>query len=306
MNPNVIKEYAQLTLARDRYFAAQRPVPQQVVRRIQEIEAWGQTRFSPEQRSQALWYAEQEKTHLLAREANQQEAVSQQTRQQTEALRQANVDTLARRISAKAGIDAQTSEEFHRILRGKSITRGTPKPVKVAPKTLDEATKQATAHIDARGEGFTAKEWKQKLDGLWDYHGTHQWKEKVAAAGLRGAKALSEAMVRFQHEEMVRRLSPEPEPVHEVKPEERDIRRAVIAKEMAEHLAEEGTDEELAEFHRPELLNSAKEIVEDRYGYEGDSLRKDLAKVILEKHPEDEAPEIRHEYTDTFEDDDDV
>jgi len=271
----------------------------QVVKEMQQIEARAQSVMTQEQIQQALWYAEQEKQSLLAEERQYESAESQRLQQQTAQLRQMNTDTLARKIGAKAGLDVRNNEELYRVRHGLPLKRGTPKPTKVDATTLEQATVNATRHLDAKGEGFTPKQWRDKLEHLWEYAGTSQFAEQARMVGVVPTGQLKSAMTRYQEQEMISRLSGDTHtPEYEVRPEESDVRRATIARKMALELAKNGTDREMDEFHRPELYNHAREIVEDKYGYEKDSTRQDVAAAVLQHWPDDEAPE-EYEYDDT-------
>lgn len=295
-----IKRYAELRIMAERLHAQRKPIPAALIREGQEIEAWAQANFPPATVQQMLGMVQQEKSRMLIAEGQQVSAEQQRMAQQAQALRQHNADTLARRIGKNAGLDVKNAEEFHRVTKGLPLKRGTPKPGKVDPKLIEQATVNATAHLTRDGKGLTPAQWKDKLEYLWEYVGTGQFNEAAKKIGLRPGSDLKDAMVRYQEQEIIDKLTGDvDDPVRNVTPDDRDVTRAQIAKAMALHLAKEGSDKELDEFHRPELHKYAKEIVADRYGYEGDSVRKDVAETMLKLWPEDEAPEVEYEYDDT-------
>jgi hypothetical protein len=291
---NVVGRYAHLTLARDRFTAAQKPVPPALMREIQQIEAQAQARMSPQQLQHALHFVEQEKVRLLQQERQDQAAHDSRVAQQAAQLRQMNADTLARRFGRNADLDVRNAEEFNRIRKGLPLKRGTPKPAPIDPGLLEQATQNATRHLDLKGKGFTAKEWIEKLEWLWEYHGTHDFRAKAKQIGLRPSQDLDHAMARYKEQELVERLAGPKE--YKVAPTEQDRRKAIITATMAEHLAKSGSDRELDDFHRPGDFREARRIHEDPT--ETDSLRGDISRALMEHYPEDEAPDYVPEYTD--------
>jgi hypothetical protein len=298
MNP--IVRYAQLQIMGQRLYMARKPIPPALIREVQELEAWAQSTFPPDVVNRMVGMVQETKAKMLASEMQEVGVQQERMAAQSAALRQHNADTLARKIGRNAGLDVRNVEEFTRLRKGLPLKRGTPKPTPVDPQALEQATIEATKHLDANGEGFTPKQWRNKLEHLWEYAGTHQWSEQCRRVGLRPSRALKDAMTRYQEQEMVERLSgPKKYGEYEVKTTDKDHRRAVIATAMAEELARSGSERELDEFHRrPDYLR-AKEIVEDKYGYEGDSVRKDVAKALIEHYDDEPAPEHTPTYEDT-------
>lgn len=156
---DIIGYYAKLQILAERYAAAGQYPPTNITRKLQEIETRARATLSPVQLRAAEHHAHVAKDRILREiAATQRSRTAADTQQYVE-------DGVRKMTRGMAGsTEGLTEEQFRAVLDGKPI------PGRRAPNQdeRDAVFRQQTASFDPRGQGWTEREWVDRLDQLAD------------------------------------------------------------------------------------------------------------------------------------------
>lgn len=164
---NLIEQYAKLSLAAERCAAKGLPIPDNVIRGMQGIEASARSRLTPGQFQDAMLHVNTAKRMLIAEETETLHAKNEQEKKK-------GIDSLSRNITRgflgeSNGLDAKQMAD---LLRKGKVTLKAKGP-KFDRDSLEEQTRKQTKKLDPNGKGYSLKEWEKRLDELADASPEH-------------------------------------------------------------------------------------------------------------------------------------
>lgn len=230
---NIIGLYAKLEIAKERFEAAGKPVPENIIRNLQAIQARAQTTLDPRALQHAMQYVHTEKDRLL----NEESALSR--RAQVERAERVERDFVKRVTQNVTGAKRNLSlEELDALRRGKFKVD--------EPVDTDKFFRSATKKLDPRGKGYSRAEYARHMDLLVDAspenfkkyaQGFNATEEdlRAAAKAWEGERDGFRLMERLQRKDNDIREHGKPDVQQKIDP--RDELRATIAHNMIDDAA---------------------------------------------------------------------
>lgn len=263
---DIIGYYAKLQIIAERYAAAGQYPPANITRKLQEIETRARATLSPAQLRAAEHHA-----HVAKDRISREIAANENARSAANTQRYV-VDGVSKVTRGMAGsTEGLTPEQFQAVLDGKPI------PGRRAPNQAerDAVFRQQTASFDPRGQGWTEREWVERLDQLADAN------DKQFDSLSKNYRAESAALRKTADTwrtdrigyELQRRRSEGEAPSRELTANDDDRRRADIIQAYAEYAYEE---------KRPELVDDFGHDPMPQHLLEDETSKGDVARAWTE------------------------
>lgn len=153
---DIVRQYAELSLAADTFGSAGMPVPFELGQAIRQIEDRARQTLTPEQMRSAMAHVSAAKTRILNEEQERRHV--RMERSADDLMR----DLTKGMLGQEKGLNR---EQFARVRQGKDVTFKSNRPT-FDPVAADKKIREQTRHLDPKGKGFGLREWERRMEQL--------------------------------------------------------------------------------------------------------------------------------------------